>query len=86
MLIGGFYIFMANANEIEKGSNDLRKMLFNLNPNEIGLSKEEFKHPVWGIVIPQFFMPSTNVGKKAWDKFLKKLCDCLKLPIQEESS
>ena len=32
-------------------SDDLRSMIFNLNPNEIGISKDTYDHPVWGVVL-----------------------------------
>ena len=36
-------------------------------------------------LIPTFFIPSTNVGRKAWDKFVKELSDSLNLSIFEET-
>jgi len=46
---------MSEANENKATSVDLRNMIFNLNPNEIGLSKKEFGHPVWGMVMETGF-------------------------------
>ena len=46
---------MSKANENENTSADLRKMVFDLNPNDIGLSKESFGHPVWGMAMETGF-------------------------------
>lgn len=46
---------MTEANENKSTSADLRKMVFDLNPNDIGLSKESFGHPVWGMVMETGF-------------------------------
>ena len=42
---------MNHANENKEGSAGLREMVFNLKPDKIGLTKETFKHPVWGMVM-----------------------------------
>jgi len=42
---------MNHANETKEGSADLREMVFNLKPNQIGLTRENFKHPVWGLIV-----------------------------------
>lgn len=46
---------MGEPNDNEATSRDLRKMVFNIDPNDIGLSKESFGHPVWGIVMETGF-------------------------------
>ena len=55
LTLGIFVTLMAEAEEYKVTSADLRKMVFNLNPNEIGLSKESFGYPVWGIVMETGF-------------------------------
>jgi hypothetical protein len=55
MIIGATLPVMSQANENKKGSPNLREMVFNLKPNEIGLTKDNFKHPVWGIVMETGF-------------------------------
>lgn len=42
---------MNHANENKEESAGLRKMVFNLKPDKIGLIKETFKHPVWGMIM-----------------------------------
>ncbi len=42
---------MSETNEKEVGSANRREMVFKLVPNEIGLSKDNFKYPVWGMVM-----------------------------------
>lgn len=53
--LGIFFSIMTEANENKEASADLRNMVFNLNPNDIGLSKESFGQPVWGIVMETGF-------------------------------
>ncbi len=42
---------MSEANEKEVDPANLRAMVFKLVPDEIGLSKDNFKFPVWGMVM-----------------------------------
>ena len=51
IIIGATIPVMTYANENKEGSANLREMVFNLKPDQIGLTKENFKHPVWGIVM-----------------------------------
>ena len=43
------------SDENKNASVDLRNMVFNLNPKDIGLSKGSFGHPVWGMVMETGF-------------------------------
>ena len=36
-------------------SMELREIALNLDPNEIGITKENFKHPVWGLLMETGF-------------------------------
>ena len=40
-----------SADEANTAFEDLRKMVFELKPGDIGISRENFKHPVWGMVM-----------------------------------
>ena len=40
-----------SASETKTAFEDLRKMVFELKPGDIGISSENFKHPVWGMVM-----------------------------------
>ena len=51
ILIGAMLPAMNHADENKEGSAGLREMVFNLKPDKIGLTKETFKHPVWGMVM-----------------------------------
>ncbi|GMR21522.1 MAG: hypothetical protein BMS9Abin36_2123 [Gammaproteobacteria bacterium] len=42
---------MSKSDDTKGASTDRRKMIFTLNPDDIGISKEGFGHPVWGIVM-----------------------------------
>ena len=55
MTLGVSFSIMTEANENKEVSNNLRNMVFNLNPNDIGLSSESFGHPVWGLVMETGF-------------------------------
>jgi len=55
LTLGVLFTLMTEANDNEATSADLRKLVFSLNPNGIGLSKESFGHPVWGIVMETGF-------------------------------
>lgn len=37
--------------EASKPTNELRSMVFNLTPSELGLSPQSFPHQVWGMVM-----------------------------------
>jgi hypothetical protein len=55
LTLGISFSMMSEANENKATSADLRNMVFNLKPSEIGLSKESFGHPVWGMVMETGF-------------------------------
>jgi hypothetical protein len=42
---------MSKSTDTKGTSTDLREMVFALNPDDIGISKEGFAHPVWGMVM-----------------------------------
>ncbi len=42
---------MSKSDDTKGASIDLREMVFALNPDDIGISKEGFGHPVWGMVM-----------------------------------
>lgn len=37
-------------------------------------------------LMPRFFIPSTDIGRKAWNNFLAKLSNCLELTVQEQET
>lgn len=53
--IGVFITNMSNASDTNDAIEDLRSMVFNLNPEEIGLTRDNFNHPVWGMVMETGF-------------------------------
>ena len=46
---------MSEANDNKGAFSGLRDMVFNLNTKEIGLTKDNFGHPVWGMVMETGF-------------------------------
>ena len=46
---------MSNSTENTEAVKDLREMVFNLDPNEIGITAENFDHPVWGMIMETGF-------------------------------
>ena len=46
---------ISGASESNNMFEDLRQMVFDLKPGDIGISKESFKHPVWGMVMETGF-------------------------------
>ena len=55
VISGLFFVPMTHATENEDAVNELRKMIFNLDPGKIGLDKENVDHPVWGMVMETGF-------------------------------
>ena len=55
LIAGTLLTSMAHASQSEDMTEDLRKTVFDLNPAEIGISRENFKHPVWGMVMETGF-------------------------------
>ena len=55
LTLGIQFAGMTEANENKATSADLRAMIFNLDPAEIGLTRENFDYPVWGIVMETGF-------------------------------
>ncbi|MDH3537724.1 MAG: hypothetical protein OER87_18425 [Gammaproteobacteria bacterium] len=45
----------AQAAENEAGSTELREMVLGLDPAKIGITRENFKHPVWGMIMDTGF-------------------------------
>ncbi|MDH3975022.1 MAG: hypothetical protein OEV42_12145 [Deltaproteobacteria bacterium] len=56
MIIAVTLPFMLEANDKKGTFADLRNLVFSLNPNDIGLSKESFTYPLWGIVMETGFV------------------------------
>lgn len=50
-MIGVMIPTMSQANENKEGSESLRDLVFSLKPEQIGLTKENFKHSIWGIIM-----------------------------------
>lgn len=53
--MGVFFTNMSNASDTSDAIEGLRSMVFNLSPDEIGLTRENFKYPVWGMVMETGF-------------------------------
>ncbi|MGI9318617.1 MAG: hypothetical protein ACR2QW_14910 [bacterium] len=46
---------MSHATENDEAIKGLREMIFNLDPNEIGITQDKLNHPVWGMVMETGF-------------------------------
>ena len=56
IIVFGILLFpMTYANENDDAANNLREMIFNLDPSEIGFDKNNFNHSVWGMVMETGF-------------------------------
>ena len=53
--LGASFFIMAKLNRNKALYSDLRNMVFNLNPKDIGLSKQSFGYPVWGVIMETGF-------------------------------
>lgn len=55
-ILAGFLVStMSHATENDGAMQGLREMAFNLNPSEIGITAENFDHPVWGMIMETGF-------------------------------
>jgi hypothetical protein len=55
IILGVMISLMSEAGENKATSEELRNMVFNLNPKDVGLSKEGLGFHVWGIVMETGF-------------------------------
>jgi hypothetical protein len=55
LFTGVVFKTMSNATEQNNSFEGLRNLVFNLNPEEIGLTKDNFDHVVWGLVMETGF-------------------------------
>ena len=46
---------MSHATENDEAIKGLREMIFNLDPDEIGITQDKLNHPVWGMVMETGF-------------------------------
>ena len=54
-LTGLIFSTMSNATENDEAVKGLREMVFNLDPSEIGITTDNFDHPVWGMIMETGF-------------------------------